>query len=131
MKLAILTIVKNGCPWIKTHLEVFEATGLDWIWSIAEGQAANVNCSKWCRPMPTGFSTDGTHEYLLSLAHNPRVKIHCKKFWPGGKVEMVNDALTQIKEPCILMQVDADEKWRAEQLRRIVELFDSGDSRPG
>lgn len=123
MKLNIVTIVLNGEPWIERHLAEFEKLTCDWTWHIREGQAANVNCTRWCKMLKPSLSGDGTHEYLKSISKHPRVKAFSQSWWSGGKVQMFNDMLKFIEEPCVLMEVDSDECWTAEQLETIVSLF--------
>jgi len=52
-----------------------------------------------------------------------RVEHWFRELWEN-KTEMCNFALAGITEPCVLMQIDADETWRADQLEKIVSLFD-------
>ena len=48
-----------------------------------------------------------------------------RQFWKGGKDEMVNMPLGDIRNECVLMQIDSDEIWKPEQLVKIVEQFKS------
>lgn len=129
MKLNIITIVLDGEPWIRRHLAEFEKLtdrGIDWKWHIREGAAANTHCTQWCKRQPPRFSIDGTHEYLTSpeiFRHN-RIDIAGKLWW-DGKVAMFNSAFERIIEPCILMQIDSDELWTADNIERTVQLFTS------
>lgn len=130
MKLVVFTIVLDGMPWITKHLPILQATNLDWRWVIVHGAAMNDGSTKWCRPQEPRLSNDGTEKYLHSL----RNEIHCD----GGnwsidviehpnwrsKDDMVNAAVSQIQEPCVLMEIDSDEIWEPWQLEKIVELFD-------
>jgi hypothetical protein len=125
MKLKIITIVYNGMPFLPMQLNCFNQLSLDWEWLVVEGPAANVNCTSWCKPQPPGHSNDGTHEFLMSLTNHPRVFYSWRLMWDGGKVEMCNRALATITEPCVLLQIDADELWSAEQIEKIFRLISS------
>lgn len=124
MTLNILTICLNGEPFIERHLPIFKSLDIPWQWSISEGQSANVNCSRWCKKMPSGLSTDGSHEYFESIRGHPKVSITSRAWWQGGKREMVNLATSKFTEPGVLLEIDSDEIWTSDQLRNIVRLFD-------
>lgn len=67
-------------------------------------------------------SHDGTHQLLSSLSNHPRITVKSQPSW-GGKTEMINAALTAFKEDGVLLQMDSDELWTADQMRRLMELF--------
>jgi hypothetical protein len=121
MKLHSVTLCLDGMPWLAKHLATLEASGLDWTWHIVHGAAANTGSTKWCKMQMPRFSIDGSAEYINSLLPHPRVRIYQRQWWPGGKDQMLNAALPN--ESCVLMQIDADEIWTAEQLREIVKTF--------
>lgn len=124
MKLHIITIVLDGTPFITWHLPVFNQLNLDWTWHVVEGAADNKHCTAWCKPQEPRLSRDGTSEYLTAMAAaHPRIRLYRRQLW-DGKVSMFNTALAAIREPCILMEIDADELWTAEQLAGVVRLFD-------
>jgi len=130
------TIVLNGEPFIRHHLEIFRQLPFRWHWHIVEGVAALTHDTAWslanggridaaCHS--GGMSNDGTREYLDTLArdHPGQVTVYRKPggaFW-NGKLEMVNAPLANIQEPCLLWQVDADELWTYSQLVRTRLLF--------
>jgi len=124
MMLRILTIVFNGMPFITWHLPILNRLRVRWHWHVVEGPVRNVHCDSWARPQPPGTSTDGTTEFLNSICHHPRVSLYRSMLW-DGRIEMVNTPLDDIKEPCVLMQVDCDEIWKPEQLEAIVAIFDA------
>lgn len=129
-KLHILSIVLDGMPFLPMQLATFNRidTALcDWRWHVVEGAAANRGSTAWCKPQAPRFSNDGSTELLRTWFDHPRIKIKGKQFWPGGKDEMVNEALKNITEPCVLLQVDVDELWTAEQLETIVGFFTAYD----
>lgn len=131
-----LTIVLNGDPFIRYHLEVFRQLPFPWRWHIVEGVAEQVRDSSWCAQrggrVPQdlhreGRSCDGTSEYLDRIAAEEpeRVSVYRKPpgvFWQG-KVEMVTAPLAAMTEECLLWQVDADELWTAEQIVRARRMF--------
>lgn len=125
MKLVIATIVYNGMPYIMWHGKIFNKLNLDWHWLIAEGPAANNGSTKWCRPIEAGASADGTLDYLNRLSTHPRITVHQKYIWTGGKDEMFNTLLCDIKEPCIFLEVDADEIWSSDKLTHLIASFES------
>jgi len=123
MKLEVLTIVHNGMPWLAHHLPILNSlTEIDWRWHIVEGPANNVKDTKWCRKPVGGPSTDGTVQFLDAISRHPRVKVYRSPLWQG-KVEMVNAPIPQMSEEAILLQVDSDEFWTADQIRGIIKLF--------
>lgn len=119
----LLTIVLDGMPFIAHHYREFEELPFPFRWHIVEGVAANAACTKWCAPMLPRLSNDGTTQYLDSLAaYDSRVILHRKELWQG-KLAMVNEPLRYMHEPCLLVQVDSDELWTAEQLVRLRAMF--------
>lgn len=124
MKIVFLTIVLDGMPWIATHLPVFNRLRCDWEWHIVEGVAKNVGCTSWCKPIKPRLSNDGTTEFLNAIRSHPRVRIYQKESW-NGKLEMVNTPLQDIKEECLLWEVDSDELWRSDQIETVRHLFEA------
>lgn len=123
------TIVLNGEPFIRYHIEVFKQLSFKWHWHIIEGVADLKHDTAWSLQLGgqitdqfhrNGRSNDGTSEYLDELAqlYPDNVTVYRKPegvFW-NGKQEMVNAPLTEIQEECLLWQVDVDELWTVEQL---------------
>lgn len=124
MKLCIFTIVLDGFPFLPMQLNVLNQLTCDWQWTIIEGAAANVNCTSWCKKQAPRFSEDGSHQFIMSLWNHPRIRVIGNRFWSGGKVEMCNAALGSIKEPCALLQMDADELWTPDRLDCLPRIFD-------
>ncbi len=116
------TICLDGMPFITNHLPVFNRLTVPWAWTVVEGVARNVACTRWCKTIYPRLSQDGTTEYLNSIKGHPRVKIHRREEW-AGKIEMVNLALAGMTTPGILMQLDADELWLPHQLEQIAWMF--------
>jgi hypothetical protein len=123
VKLHIITIVKNGQPWIERHLPIFEATGLDWTWHISEGTADNILDTSWCSKIEPGLSTDGTSAYLDSISRHPRVRLYRKDLW-AGKLAMIQASRHLIDNDCVVFTVDVDEEWRPEDIVKMVRLFE-------
>jgi hypothetical protein len=127
MKLNIITICLDGEPYIERHIPVFQSLNTRWTWSIREGAAANTHCTRWCRRQRPRLSEDGTHEYLKKISLWGNVEYYGQSWW-DGKCQMFNDVVKHITEPCILMEIDADEMWTKEQLEKIVKLFEDNPS---
>jgi glycosyltransferase involved in cell wall biosynthesis len=130
------TIVLNGEPFIRYHLDVFKTLPFPWHWHIIEGVADLRHDTGWSVKLGgqvtdalhhNGLSTDGTTAYLDELAQQypHQITLYRKPngaFW-DGKREMVNAPLVNIKEECLLWQVDVDELWTADQLVTARQLF--------
>lgn len=136
MPINFLTIVLNGQPFIRYHIEVFKQLPFKWHWHIVEGVAEQKHDSAWMLKFggqitdelhDNGRSKDGTTEYLDELAqlYPENVTIYRKGagvFW-DGKLEMVNAPLEMINEECLLWQVDVDELWTVEQICTVRQMF--------
>jgi glycosyltransferase involved in cell wall biosynthesis len=130
------TIVLNGEPFIRYHLDVFRQLPFRWRWHIVEGVASLVHDTAWSvdaggridhSAHASGLSVDGTTAYVdeIASAEPERISVYRKPggvFW-DGKREMVSAPLENIREECLLWQVDADELWTAEQIVSIHRLF--------
>lgn len=123
MKLHVFTIVLDGMPTLPTVFFNLQASNTDWQWHVVEGAAQNVRDTSWCRPQIPRCSQDGTTDFLDSISDHPRVEIIRQRYW-DGKVAMCNAALGCITEPCLLLEQDADELWRPDQLERLVQMFE-------
>jgi hypothetical protein len=123
MKLKIITIVRDGMPYIAQHLDQFKKLSFPWEWVIVEGTAANVNCTAWCRKIEPASSTDGTPEYLQSI-ESKNIRVISNPWWAGGKIEMFQTGMKSMSnDPGILLQVDSDEMWSAETLELLMKFF--------
>jgi glycosyltransferase involved in cell wall biosynthesis len=130
------TIVLNGEPFIRYHIEVLKQLPFAWHWHIVEGVADLKHDTAWsiehggkitAALHDEGYSNDGTTEYLneLQQLYPDCLTIYRKPkgvFW-DGKREMVNTPLEYIQEECLLWQVDVDELWTAEQISKMRQLF--------
>jgi len=130
------TIVLNGEPYIRYHIDILKSLSFKWHWHIVEGVAELVHDTAWSVPLGgsvtealhhDGLSKDGTSAYLDQLKkefpHN--ITIYRKQdgaFW-NGKREMVSAPLTNINEECLLWQLDVDELWTVKQLNEARALF--------
>jgi hypothetical protein len=128
MPIHFLTIVLDGMPFIAQHLSVFNRIKIPWKWHIVEGAAANTHCTKWCKPQDGRLSKDGTTEYLNEISSHPNVHVYRKDLW-DGKIEMVNAPLHNIEEESVLLEVDCDEFWTAQQIESMVDLFRSNKTK--
>jgi glycosyltransferase involved in cell wall biosynthesis len=130
------TIVLNGQPFIRYHLDVFRRLPFRWHWHVVEGVASLVHDTGWsvaagghvdASVHRDGLSVDGTTAYLdeIAAAEPDRLTLYRKPdgaFWEG-KREMVSAPLAGIGEECLLWEVDADELWTAEQIEAVHRLF--------
>jgi glycosyltransferase involved in cell wall biosynthesis/ADP-heptose:LPS heptosyltransferase/Flp pilus assembly protein TadD len=130
------TIVLNGEPYIRYHLEILKQLPFRWHWHLIEGVADLKHDTAWSVPhggcLPpaahdNGLSSDGTTAYLdlIASAYPGKVSLYRKPagiFW-DGKLEMVNAPLERISERCLLWQLDVDELWTVEQLCAGRALF--------
>ena len=136
LPLHFFTIVLNGEPFIRAHLDVLRRLSFRWHWHVVEGVASLVHDTAWSvdaggRIDPAvhahGLSVDGTTAYLDEIADREpeRISIYRKpsgELW-DGKREMVSAPLPNIREECLLWQIDADELWTAEQIVSMRQLF--------
>lgn len=130
------TIVLNGEPYIRYHIDVLKSLQFKWHWHIVEGVAALTHDTAWSVQLGgsvtdelhhAGLSKDGTSAYLDQLRkefpHNITIyRKQCGAFW-DGKREMVSAPLANIHEECLLWQLDVDELWTAKQLKEARALF--------
>lgn len=125
LPLAIFTLALDAAEFLPRQFEIFEKLNLKYHWYIAEGVAAPVRDTAWCKPIPPRLSRDGTSEILTHWLNNPRITVFRRQLW-NGKTEMCNHCIMHIKEPCVLLQVDADEFWTPAQIEKMVELYETG-----
>ncbi len=130
------TIVLNGEPFIRHHINIFRQLPFPWHWHIVEGVADLKHDTGWSLQFGgritdelhcNGLSNDGTTEYLNELVKEfpEEITVYRKPdraFW-DGKLEMVRAPLASIREECLLWQVDADELWTPEQICHAREMF--------
>ena len=136
LSIHFFTIVLNGQPFIRHHIEAFKHLPFVWHWHIVEGVAELNHDTAWPKAaggkIPGelhrgGMSVDGTTEYLdvLQKEFPENITVYrppAGKFW-DGKREMVNAPLAGIREACLLWQVDADELWTFSQIIRARAMF--------
>lgn len=133
------TIVLNGMPLLRYHLPMFSKLPFSWHWHVVEGLANLNHDTAWSKPLggsvqswmhKDGLSVDGTTEYLNQM-RDRRVTVYRKppkQFW-DGKLEMVNAPLVNIREPCLLWEIDSDELWTAQQIMDMADLFEMNPER--
>lgn len=130
------TIVLNGEPFIRYHLDVFRRLPFLWHWHVVEGVASLAHDTAWSvaggghidpASHHAGLSRDGTTAYLDRIAAEEPTRVSLYRRAPGelwdGKREMVSTPLSSIREECLLWQVDADELWTPEQIIAMRALF--------
>jgi hypothetical protein len=130
------TIVLNGMPYIKYHINVLQNLPFSWHWHIIEGVASLSYDTSWSLQFGgripenlhnQGRSVDGTSEYIDGVASTwpENITVYRKplgEFW-NGKCEMVNTPLHEIPEECLLWEIDADEIWILPQIIRLRQMF--------
>lgn len=130
------TIVLNGEPFIRYHINVLRHLPFEWHWHIVEGVAGLRHDTAWslanggridARHHHDGLSLDGTSGYIDELAScfPGNISIYRPepgKFW-DGKLAMVNAPLANIRQESLLWQVDVDEFWTFEQICSARQLF--------
>jgi glycosyltransferase involved in cell wall biosynthesis len=130
------TIVLNGEPFIRYHIDVLQQLPFRWHWHIVEGAASLTHDTARDESAgPTlseqhhraGLSQDGTSHYLDELAARflGQVTIYrppADRLW-DGKIEMVAQPLPHILEEAILWEIDSDEIWTVSQLIKGRDLF--------
>lgn len=123
MRTLFFTLVLDGFPFLPRIYENLRQLDFEWDWWVMEGVAAPVGCTKWVAPTTPRLSEDGTNGYLRSLAaFDPRVHHVARELW-HGKVAMCNAPLLTLYEPALLIEIDSDEHWSAEQLTRLRAMF--------
>ena len=130
------TIVLNGMPFIRYHIDMMMKLPFDWHWHIVEGVADLKHDTAWSVGNGGavtddlhifGRSRDGTTQYLDELAakYPDKVSIYRKPVgahW-DGKIEMINAPLAKVRSECLLWEIDADELWTAEKIAAARDLF--------
>ena len=130
------TIVLNGQPFIRYHIDILKELPFKWHWHIIEGVADLKHDTAWSVKLGgsisdefhrNGCSKDGTTEYLDQLVEKYPENITIYRqaegvFW-DGKREMVNAPLANIHEECLLWQIDVDELWTVEQICTAQQMF--------
>lgn len=98
-------------------------------WVVVEGQARAGGSTSWCRNLGLpARSTDGTHEYLLSLSQiHPKLKYFSKGSHWNSKDQQVNKAIEIVKmitDKCYLWQVDCDEQYNGYDLPKAEKYLE-------
>ena len=124
-KLAIFTIALDAIRFLPAQLYTFNRLDCDWTWYIAEGTAISPYNDLFNKSIAPRLSADGTTEFLNSIKAHPRVHVLQNPLWPS-KTYMCNALLDLIHEPCVLMQIDADELWGPRVIEAAVRLIDDG-----
>ncbi len=124
MKLVVFTLMLDAMPFATWHLPIFQKLKCDWKWIIVEGAAQNNGSTRWCQAQEPRHSIDGTLEYLSEIDGMNGVQLITRSDWES-KDNMVNAALQNIREPCVLMEIDADEIWKPEAIETVVERFEN------
>lgn len=129
LPLHVMTLALDAMPWIACiFAELNKLTEIPWTWSVVEGAALPGGSTNWISRQAPRLSADGTTEFMEAIcpAH-PRVHYVRRHEW-ASKDEMCVAAMAPFTVPGVLMQIDGDELWGADQLRRNVELFEDDPS---
>lgn len=135
LPLHFFTIVLNGEPFIRHHIEQLNKLSCTWHWHIVEGVASLEHDTAWsverggsidATAHRNTLSNDGTTTYIDELVRRYPDNITLYRtggrFW-SGKIEMIREPLKHIKEECLLWQLDVDELWTTAQFERLRQLF--------
>jgi len=142
LKIAFVTLVYDGMPFLRHHPSVFRQLNMPWEWHIVEGVALLRHDTAWsvasggrvpAWAMKNSLSTDGTTEFLdQQQKKNPdRIFVYRKprgEYW-DGKIEMERAYLPSLREPCLLWEVSSDELWAPWQIENVVRLFRENPAR--
>ena len=135
-ELHFFTLVLNGMPFLRHHIDIFSRLECPWKWHIVEGVADLKHDTAWSAELGgrvtdllhrDGLSNDGSTEYIdeLRRLYPENVRVYRKpggQFW-DGKLEMCNAVLQGVDRECLLWQIDVDEFWRPEQLMAVLGMF--------
>jgi len=118
-------------PFIKHHLKVFQSLSIPWTWHIWEGIANNPFApgSITAELHRDSLSVDGTSQYLDDIVEHPNVRIiRCRHHWDAVYLtERFDRMLTSVEvsalRETIAWQIDVDEYWTADQIHKMVEMF--------
>lgn len=119
------TIVLNGQPFIRYHLDAFRRLSCPWHWHIVEGAAVPAH--------DAAGSSDGTSEYLdgVAAAEPDRVTLYRRP--PGllwdSRPAMLAAPLERLSEECLLWQIGADELWTTGQIEAAHRMFAANPAR--
>lgn len=126
VKIVAFTLLLDGMPWLPMQYAALSNVTCDLEWFIVHGAAMNNGSTAWCNWQPPRLSNDGSMDFLRSVLPQAPFKstIAEKEAWES-KDAMVNEVTINLKEPCILFELDVDELYHPEQISRIVALFES------
>lgn len=122
MKLLVYTLLLDGMPFLPMQYDLLSRLKCDRYWYVLHGAAMNNDSTSWCAPQEPRLSNDGSTEFLVDNEPPCETTIIHRKQWKS-KDEMVAAVTDEIKEPCILFQLDVDEFYQPETIDRIVALF--------
>lgn len=136
------TLVFDGEPYIRYHIDILSSLDIPWHWHIIEGLASLTHDTSWSlatggktphERYRDGRSLDGTSSYLDLLAkeYPNNITLYRKplgELW-DGKIEMARAPLKNIPEECLLWQIDSDELWTTKQIHTMHSMFLSAPQR--
>lgn len=133
LSVAFFTIVFNGMPFLKYHLEKLQKLSFPWHWYIIEGlsQVAGDLGARGHKArgghIPSVYSshlsTDGTKEYLDEINNLKEVTLFRNADVWSSKLQMINTPLAHLDPDCLLWQIDVDEFYPLETMNEIYKKF--------
>lgn len=102
-------------------------------WIVVEGYAMPNGSTRWCRKLQVPpVSTDSTVQFMRDFADTHKnVHFYSKGDYYDSKDSQVNIAIAILKKicgKCYLWEVDADEHWKEEDLKRAEQFADKSTS---
>lgn len=138
MKRIAFSIVYDAHHHLKHNDQANRILQMFDLWIVVEGAAGTGGSTSWCKEFfRSETSTDGTREYLKDLqTKNPEKMIvdlpdHAWK----SKDDMCRRVIDLLKmtgiEECFLWEIDADEQWQEESLKRAEEKLIAAEGKVG
>lgn len=121
--LNLITISLDSSPWIACIYVELMRLRIPWRWVVVEGASQPVSDTRWMKGVSPRLGRDGSHELLKDLSRHPWITHLHQPSWPG-KTAQLNAGLAEFREEGVLLQVDSDELWTADQMEKIVKLFE-------
>ena len=142
LEIHFFTLLLNGMPFIKYHMNVLQQLKIPWKWHIIEGVADLKHDTAWSLKTGgkiisnihmNGLSIDSTTKYIdmLSNKYKDQIFVYRKpngQFW-DGKLEMCNAILCNLPNQCLLWQVDVDEFWSIQHIQLVYDMFKENPGR--
>lgn len=136
LEVNFFTMVLNGMPFIKYHIEVLKKLNCPWKWHIVEGVIDIKYDGAWRLKLggkipeqmhKNGLSKDETSDYIDALAKKYPKNIYVYRkpkgqFWDGER-EACNIVFQNIQKESLLWEIDVDEFWTVKQIETMIQMF--------